>query len=336
MSKPKKGGRKGPLRPKTTRNKSSKATSVRGIRRQAVIRQESQHSVWQTGELKSQEKRADESTETEFEDQTDQEFDSTAAHEIVPKEQSTHAGIRVQKLLADRGYGSRRKMEGWIKEGKILVNGALAELGHRVTPEDVILVNGKPLQEKSIDKDTRVLMYHKPEGEICTQNDPGKRPTVFKQLPKIRGARWVSIGRLDINTSGLLLFTTNGALANKLMHPSSGLEREYRCRIYGEVTKDKLKQLIAGVDIEGHRMKFESIQLQKGESDKRNIWVHVVLNEGRNREVRKLWEAMECQVSRLTRLRYGPIVLPRDLRQGKYRNLDQKEIIRLSQSGQAA
>jgi 23S rRNA pseudouridine2605 synthase len=324
------GRRKGPLRAKTTRNKDKAVTSVRGIRRQAAIRQESQHSVWQTGELKAPEPTTidllEETLEPEITVEKEVDIDGEAA--INPG-----VGIRVQKLLADRGYGSRRKMEGWIKEGRVMVNGALAELGHRVTPEDSILINGKTLQEKSIDKDTRVLMYHKPEGEICTQHDPGKRPTVFKQLPKIRGARWVSIGRLDINTSGLLLFTTNGALANRLMHPSSGMEREYRCRVYGEVTKEKLKQLIAGVEIDGHVMKFESIQLQKGESDKRNTWVHVVLNEGRNREVRKLWEAMECQVSRLTRLRYGPITLPRDLRLGKYRNLDQKQIERLASTG---
>lgn len=329
MSSIKKGKRKGPLRPKTTRNKGKQANSMRSVRRQAAIRQESQHSVWQTGELKPQE------TSTVEHSPPDEEGVEDIQQEQDQTELALRVGIRVQKLLADRGYGSRRKMEGWIKEGKILINGALAELGHRVTPKDVILVNGRSLQEKSIDKDTRVLMYHKPEGQICTQNDPSKRPTVFKQLPKIRGARWVSIGRLDINTSGLLLFTTNGSLANRLMHPSSGVEREYRCRIYGEVTKQKLKQLVAGVEIDGHTMKFESIQLQKDESDKRNTWVHVVLNEGRNREVRKLWEAMECQISRLTRLRYGSIVLPRDLRQGKYRNLDQKEIMRLSQYGEA-
>ncbi len=296
---------------------------MRGIRRAAVIRQESQHSVWQTGELAS-ETPLDSADEAE-----------NVSQDVV-SDQVAHIGIRVQKLLADRGYGSRRKMEGWIKDGRVIVNGALAQLGNRVTPEDVILVNGRALQTKSLDKDTRVLMYHKPEGEICTLNDPGKRPTVFKQLPKIRGARWVSIGRLDINTSGLLLFTTNGALANRLMHPRSGLEREYRCRIYGEVSKDKLKQLIAGIEVDGQVMKFESIQLQRGESDKRNTWVHVVLNEGRNREVRKLWEAVECQVSRLARLRYGSVTLPRDLRQGKYRNLDQKEIARLASSGASA
>ncbi len=313
--------RKGPLRPKTNRANTAKAGSMRSTRRQAKIKQEAQHSVWQTGRLAKQTGEGEPTEQSEHA----QEGDAAAADAVEPL-----AGIRVQKLLADRGYGSRRQMEGWIKKGAVMVNGAVSKLGDRVTPEDVILVNDRPLQEKSLDKDTRVLMYHKPEGEVCTRSDPGKRPTVFKALPKIRGARWVSIGRLDINTTGLLLFTTNGALANKLMHPSMELEREYRCRIYGQISQDKLKQLIAGIEIEGHLMKFESIQLQHGENDKRNSWVHVVLKEGRNREVRRLWEAVDCQVSRLSRLRYGPVQLPRDLRPGKYRNLDGKEIARLS------
>ena len=239
-------------------------------------------------------------------------------------------GIRLQKLLADRGYGSRRKMEAWITEGKVEVNGQAAQLGQRVTRQDVVRVNGRPLREKARLPNARVLMYNKPEGEIVSMNDPRRRPTVFRNLPRIRGARWVAIGRLDINTSGLLLFTTSGELANRLMHPSSGIEREYRCRIFGSITPEAIAQLLNGIQIERHLMKFNKVVVEDQEGDQRNKWVHVTLEEGRNREVRKLWEAVGCQVSRLTRVRYGFLTLPRNLRQGKYRELTEKEIRRLS------
>ncbi len=234
-------------------------------------------------------------------------------------------GIRLQKLMAERGYGSRRKMEGWIKEGRVQVDGKVATIGTAVTPENSILIDGKRLRSPVDNMEGRVLMYHKPEGEICSRDDPGKRPSVYKNLPKIRNARWVSVGRLDINTTGLLLFTTNGDLANQLMHPSSGIKREYRCRIYGEITKEDMHALLDGVEINGEVMKFEKILLDDGQ-EKRNRWVHVVIGEGRNREVRRLWEAVGCQVSRLTRVRYGSIILPRNLRQGKYRNLKPGEV----------
>ena len=238
-------------------------------------------------------------------------------------------GIRVQKLLADRGYGSRRKMETWIKEGKVEVDGQVAQLGQRVTPRNTVKVKGYALREKSKLPGSTVLMYNKPEGEICTINDPRRRPTVFRRLPKIRGGRWVAVGRLDINTSGLLLFTTNGELANKLMHPSSGIEREYRCRVFGSIDKEMVQQLLDGIKIDNYKMKFNRVVVMDMAGETRNKWVHVTLGEGRNREVRKLWEAVGCQVSRLTRTRYGFLSLPRNLRQGQYRELSSKEVRKL-------
>ncbi len=245
------------------------------------------------------------------------------------KASNSGLGIRLQKLLADRGYGSRRKMEGWINQGSVLVNGQRAELGQRVSRHDEVTVKGHALRERPSFGKTKVLLYNKPEGEICTMKDPQRRPTVFRNLPRIRGARWVAVGRLDINTAGLLLFTTNGELANQLMHPSSGIEREYRCRIFGEVNKTIVRQLLDGIQIDQHRMKFSGVRVEDMEGDKRNKWVHVTLLEGRNREVRKLWEAVGCQVSRLTRVRYGFLDLPRNLRQGKFRELTPKQVKRL-------
>jgi len=255
--------------------------------------------------------------------------EQTADDDTTVSDSKKGQGIRLQKLLADRGYGSRRKMEGWIKQGDVEVNGKAAELGQRVTPRDNIKVKGYALRSRPAVEHAKVLMYNKPEGEICTMNDPRRRPTVFRNLPKIRGARWVTVGRLDINTSGLLLFTTNGELANKLMHPSTGIDREYRCRIFGEVNIDIVKQLLAGIEIDGHLMKFSKVEVENLTGETRNKWVHVTLSEGRNREVRKLWEAVDCQVSRLTRVRYGFLTLPRNLRPGKHRDLTPKEIQRL-------
>jgi 23S rRNA pseudouridine2605 synthase len=267
---------------------------------------------------------------TDITPEQDQETQSDSLMpESEPSKSSKSRGIRLQKLLADRGYGSRRKMESWITEGKVEVNGQTAQLGQRVVVRDIIKVKGYALREKPKLASTKVLMYNKSEGEICTMNDPKRRPTVFRNLPKIRGARWVTVGRLDINTAGLLLFTTNGELANKLMHPSSGIEREYRCRIFGQIDRAIVKQLLSGIEIENHTMKFNNIRVEDFEGDKRNKWVHVTLEEGRNREVRKLWEAVGCQVSRLTRVRYGFLSLPRNLRQGQYRELTSKEVRRL-------
>lgn len=242
-------------------------------------------------------------------------------------------GIRLQKLLADRGYGSRRKMETWITQGKVKVNEQIATLGQRVTPKDKIKVQGQSLRAKLVHSATKILLYNKPEGEICTRNDQARRSTVFHNLPKMRGARWVAVGRLDINTSGLLLFTTNGDLANHLMHPSSGIEREYRCRIFGQVDKSITEQLLRGITIDNQQMSFSKIRFINEEDGPRNKWVNVTLSQGRNREVRRLWEAVGCQVSRLSRIRFGFINLPRNLRQGQYRELTKREVKRLIAEG---
>ncbi len=255
--------------------------------------------------------------------------DETEEDTQLEKSSKKRPGIRLQKLLADRGYGSRRKMEGWIKQGEVEVNGQTAQLGQRVTPQDSIKVKGYGLRAKVMLDNAKVIMYNKAEGEICTMNDPRRRQTVFQNLPKVRGGRWVSVGRLDINTSGLLLFTTSGELANKLMHPSTGIEREYRCRIFGDIDITIIRQLLKGIEIDGHLMKFEKVEVENLKGETRNKWAHVTLSEGRNREVRKLWEAVGCQVSRLTRVRYGFLTLPRNLRHSKYRNLTPKEIQRL-------
>jgi len=207
------------------------------------------------------------------------------------------------------GFGSRREIERWIEQGRVKVNGEACTLGDRVKPGDRVQVNGKRIivrEEKQ--EETRVIMYHKPEGEVCTRSDPEGRPTIFDHLPKAGRARWVSIGRLDINTSGLLLFTTNGELANRLMHPSNEIEREYAVRVNGTVTKDILSQLKTAVMLEDGPAHFDDIQDGGGEGY--NHWYYVVIREGRNREVRRLWEAVGIRVSRLMRVRYGNIILP--------------------------
>ena len=235
---------------------------------------------------------------------------------------------KLQKVLARAGFGSRREIEGWIEKGRIKVNGKIAIIGARVTDEDRIVVDGKKLApQKHIREDRRVLLYNKPEDEICTRNDPEGRPTVFDRLPPLKHGRWVSIGRLDINTSGLLLFTTDGELANKLMHPSSQVEREYAVRVMGDVTPEKVQQMHDGVMIEDNMCRFTDIQYYAGEG--LNQWYHVVLIEGRNREVRKLWESQGLKVSRLKRVRFGPIFIPSTVSKGRYQELPKHELKKL-------
>lgn len=235
---------------------------------------------------------------------------------------------KLQKVLARAGFGSRRQLEEWIVAGRVKVNGKVAQLGARVDDKDQIIVDGKKLApQKKIREQTRIILYNKPEDEICTRSDPEGRPTVFDKLPPIRHGRWVSIGRLDINTSGLLLFTTDGELANKLTHPSSQVEREYAVRVMGEVTPDMVQAMHKGVIIDGDVCRFSDIQHYGGEGI--NQWYHVVLMEGKNREVRKLWESQGLQVSRLKRVRFGPIFIPSTIKRGTYQDLNNTEIEKL-------
>lgn len=235
---------------------------------------------------------------------------------------------KIQKILAQTGLGSRREIESWIRQGRITLNGKLAVIGDRMTHHDKISMDGREVKllKSSLHK-TRILLYNKSEGELCTRNDPEGRPTIFEKLPMIRNSRWISVGRLDFNTSGLLLLTNDGELAHKLMHPSSNLEREYAVRIRGHVTDQSLTRLKKGVTLEDGPAKFEKI-MKVGGSDL-NHWYHVIVKEGRNRLVRRLWEALGLTVSRLIRIRFGPIYLPQSLPRGKHKELPREEIIKL-------
>lgn len=225
---------------------------------------------------------------------------------------------RIQKILARGGLGSRREIEGWISEGRVKINGTTAKLGDRLAPGDLLYLNGRPvIWEKFSLQPTRVLVYHKPVGEIVSRKDPQGRTSVFNRMPKLLVGRWISVGRLDINTSGLLLLTNNGELANRLMHPSTVIEREYAVRILGEVSDEVLAQLKTGIELEDGPAKFNHVHFYGG--DGANKWYHVTVSEGRNRLVRRLWEAVGVTVSRLMRVRYGPAALPEGLRvQGVY------------------
>ena len=230
---------------------------------------------------------------------------------------------KLQKVLARAGHGSRREIESIIEAGRVSVDGKIATLGDRVeiVPGLKIRIDGHIVSVKaSAEQICRVLAYYKPEGELCTRSDPEGRPTVFDRLPKLRGARWIAVGRLDVNTCGLLLFTTDGELANRLMHPSREVEREYAVRVFGEIDDSKVRQLARGVQLEDGPAAFKTIKFTGGEGI--NQWYNVTLTEGRNREVRRLWEAVGVQVSRLIRVRYGDINLPKGLPRGGYAELD--------------
>lgn len=235
---------------------------------------------------------------------------------------------RLQKVLARAGHGSRRQVEAWIREGKITVNGKLAELGISVSATDIIKIEGRSVSTATgPDNISRTLIYHKPSGELTTRKDEAGRPTVFDNLPRISNGRWISVGRLDFNTSGLLLVTTDGELAHRLMHPSWEIEREYAVRVLGEVDDEVLQRLQEGVMLDDGLAAFASI-LDAGGAGA-NHWYHVILREGKNREVRRLWESQGLQVSRLIRIRYGPVELPRDVRAGRFRDLTRAEITSL-------
>ena len=239
---------------------------------------------------------------------------------------------KLQKVLARSGCGSRREMERWIEKGRVAVNGKIAKLGDRVDRKARIEVDGRPIASADQQK-TRVLLYHKPPGEVCSRKDPEGRRTVFDRLPGLQSGRWISIGRLDYNTSGLLLFTTDGELANALMHPSSNIEREYMVRVKGEVNEETFKVLQAGVMLEDGMARFTDIQDGGGEGDGVNHWYYVVIMEGRTREVRRLWESQDCVVSRLKRTRYGNVFIPSQVKQGMWIELKGKEVKDLYRQG---
>ncbi|MGN6092959.1 MAG: pseudouridine synthase [Luteibacter jiangsuensis] len=232
---------------------------------------------------------------------------------------------RLHKVLANAGLGSRRMLEQRIQAGEVEVNGTVATIGASVHAGDRVVLDGKQFVVATDNRtDAEVLVYHKPEGVVTTREDTEGRPTVFEQLPRLRGARWVAVGRLDINTTGLLLLTTDGELANALMHPKSGLEREYLCRVHGEVPDEVIERLKAGVELEDGPARFDEIGvISRGGS---HSWFRVTIREGRNREVRRLWDSQGFLVSRLKRIRYGSVELPRALRRGDCESLDETAI----------
>jgi 23S rRNA pseudouridine2605 synthase len=234
--------------------------------------------------------------------------------------------IRLQKLLAAAGLGSRRSVEQWIREGRVTIGGRVAQLGDRASPQDEVCLDGRKLELNPAQLAAReLLLYHKPVGEVTTRSDPEGRPTVFERLPPPGNGRWITVGRLDVNTSGLLLFTTDGELAHRLMHPSSEIEREYLVRVRGRPQPGVIRQLLEGVELDDGTARFDRVTQETGDGEPQdgiNTTFRVVLHEGRNREVRRLWQAVGLEVSRLLRVRYGPIELPRDLRPGSARLAD--------------
>jgi len=241
---------------------------------------------------------------------------------------------KLQKVLANAGLGSRRKMEQWIEAGRISVNGKAATLGARVEEQDEIRCDGQTISRQNLTSFCRVIMYNKPEGEICSRQDPEGRTTVFERLPRIQNGRWISVGRLDINTSGLLLFTNDGELANRLMHPRNVIEREYAVRVFGQVEESVLKKLTDGVTLDDGPAKFTDIKRRKNDDDSHNQWFDVTLTEGRNREVRRLWESQELQVSRLIRVRFGQLELTKRLPQGGWLEVELADVNLLRKSVQ--
>jgi len=238
---------------------------------------------------------------------------------------------RIQKMLARAGLGSRRQIDQWIVDGKVFINGRLAKPGDRCGIHDRIIVNGHQINlAKRASAPTRVLLYHKPAGELVSRRDPEGRPVIFTQLPKLENGRWIAVGRLDLNTQGLLLVTTNGELANRLMHPSRQFEREYAVRVFGNVTDALLQKMRCGVQLEDGLARFEAVKPAGGEGA--NQWFHVIVTEGRNRLVRRVWEAQGVTVSRLIRIRFGDMLLPPRLKARTFRELAPDELAQLMRS----
>ena len=237
---------------------------------------------------------------------------------------------KLHKVLAQAGLGSRLEMEQMILEGRISVNGEPAHVGQRIQYGDVIKVNGKPVRVRMTPPRPRVLAYHKPAGEVVSHDDPQNRPTVFRRLPRLQHGKWQSVGRLDLNTEGLLLFTDSGELANRLMHPRFGLQREYAVRVLGALSNEEKQRLLDGVQLDDGLAQFASIEDGGGEGA--NCWYRVTIGEGRNREVRRMFEAVGHAVSRLIRIRYGAMLLPRGLRRGTWVELDERDVDRLGQA----
>lgn len=237
------------------------------------------------------------------------------------------ASFKLQKVLAQKGLGSRREMEELIAAGQVTLNGQVAQLGDRAGPDDVIRIGRRTIRVHFNEELPKVLLYHKPEGEIVSRDDPQGRPSVFDKLPHLRSSKWIAVGRLDFNTSGLLIFTSDGVLANRLMHPRFEMEREYAVRILGELTEEQMKQLTTGVPLDDGQAAFTYLADEGGEGA--NHWYRVILKEGKNREVRRMFEAIGITVSRLMRVRFGPINLPPRLKRGQWLELDEKETRRL-------
>ncbi len=248
-------------------------------------------------------------------------------HTIKHKDSSQN-GERIQKVLANLGLGSRREIERLIEKGLVRVNNRAATLGQKLNGDELVQINRKKIVLSNLKPETKtkIIAYHKPLGVVSTRKDEHGRPTVFDKLPKIKNARWIMIGRLDINTQGLLLFTNNGELANNLMHPKNEIEREYLVRVFGRVTEDKLQQLETGIELEDGMANFESIHTISKEEELNNMFFKIILKEGRNREIRRMWEAVDCQVSRLKRIAYAGYELPKNLKRSQTVELTKSEV----------
>lgn len=282
--------------------------------------------------MKQEEASPPQSMAIRFEDVVSGQFDAEDAQPSTPLKRvlaPQPESPKLHKVLAQAGMGSRLEMEKLILEGRITVNNEPAHVGQRVQLGDHVKVNGKPIRFRIEPPPARVIAYHKPAGEVVSNDDPQNRPTVFRKLPKLFQGKWQSVGRLDLNTEGLLLFTSSGELANNLMHPRFGLEREYAVRVLGALNQDEKKRLLEGVRLDDGLANFGSIEEGGGEGS--NCWYRVTISEGRNREVRRMFEAVGHAVSRLIRIRYGAMVLPRGLKRGAWMELDAGDINALTQ-----